>query len=486
MRSPEFSPAAMTDRAMRARQRQMAQRKRERTPFVRELEETNEPSPVHAVERAYHALVAPNWTSDSTHAEPLLLPIELFTEHGDHTLHMYTQWDVNERTLSPEVVSERIRRARGLPPEFAAPAAMQIRRALFEAGIICAPPPATPGTNAENRRLIRVNIELGEGNETQKLRDEFEWDLGIGSLNSPELFAHCLCSDAGIPQRFAGAVASAIREKLVYAHAIAYGDEETRKAALKKLPPDDPLRNQMPTMLSVFEKNPDQGRLSREENEADISDLFVTPLVDVVVKEAKERANERARKVKEEAERKELEAMRAAEEAEAAARQAKIEKALQEVEEAAIELQKERGLDFRPYLALKLGRGERMGTWTPGVFDRKRRRQTSFPMTAASSKVQATQVQTGPRSARRRRPIRRDDDEEMPGGRGVREKDAPSNSTRKPLKLERIVMENDVKEEVKELMTDGQDLNVFVRLRLRPEKRKDNRSGSSSKKRRRR
>lgn len=461
----------------------MAQRKRARTPFVAELEESAEPSPVDAVERAYHALVAPNWTSDPTHAEPLLVPIELFVEIDDRTLHMFTQWDVNERTLSPEIVAERIRRARGLSKEFATPAAKQIRRALFAAGIVCPPPPAA--ADAENRRLIRIDVELGEGDEKQKLRDEFEWDLGIGSLNSPELFAHCLCSDAGIPQKHASVVARAIRERLVCAHAIAYGDEETRQAALKALPLDDPLRNPLPTVVSAFVKDPEQGRLSRELHEADMADMFVRPLIDAVITEAQNRREEHERKVKEEAERKELEAMRAAEEAEAAARQDKIAEALQDVEDAAIQLQKERGLDFRPYLALKMGRGENPGVWTPGVFDRKRRRQTSFPMTAPS-RIYTSHVQTGPRLTRKRRSARRDNGTESHGRNQSEERRASSGSANRQVKGEAVASDSEIKEEVTQTVIDGQDVKVRVVLRIKPEKKKDSRSGSSSKKRRRR
>lgn len=478
MRLHEFSHYDVTDRAARARHRHVSQRKRERTPFVKRLEDSAEPSPVDAVERAYHALVAPNWTIDPTHAEPLLLPVELFVEIAHHTLHMFTQWDVNDRTLSPELVADRIRRARHLPHDFVKPTAMQIRRALFSAGIVCAAPPAPPGANEENRRLIRIDVELGGGPGSQNLRDEFEWDLGIGSMNSPELFAHCLCSDAGIPQKHTATVARAIREKLVLAHAIAYGDEETKQMALSVLPEDDPLRNPLPKVFSVFSRDGDHSAASREANEAEINDMYIAPLVDAVVAESERRSTERTRNMEDETKRKEFEVMRAVEEADAAERQAKIEKSLLQVEQAAIELQKERGLDFRPYLALKIARGERLGTWTPAVFDRKRRRQTSFPMTAVS-RLHTAVIPAGPRSARRRRSTHRRDRH----SEGRSQLSTPATT---PVKRPAAAMESDVKGELKRVVVNIQDLAVRVRLRVRPARITPNKNGSNPKKRRRR
>lgn len=486
MRLQEYSHPDINDRNARARHRQIAQRKRERTPFVKDLEETTEPSPVHAVERAYHALVAPNWTTDPTHAEPLLLPIELFVVSPDKTMHMFTQWDVNERHLSPELVADRIRRARAFPKEFVKPAAMQIRRALFAAGIICAAPPLPPGPSEENRRLIRIDIQLGDGTDTRQLRDEFEWDLGIGSLNSPELFAHCLCSDAGIPQKHASAVAKAIREKLVYAHAIVYGDEETKRLALSTLPDDDPLRDALPKVYSVFSRDLEQNGAPREANEVEIADMYIAPLVDAVVTESERRAEDRRHRMEEDSMRKESEVARAAEQAEAEERQAKIEKAIEEVEQAAIALQQERGLDFRPYLALKIARGERLGTWTPAVFDRKRRRQTSFPMTAVS-RSHAAFIPAGPRSARRRRSNRREGGPESHRDRRSEGHSQMSDSTKKPLKRPGSVVETETKEEAKRVVINGKDMRVRVRLRVKPEQTLvEGRGGSNPKKRRRR
>lgn len=407
--APEpFAPlpqVLVTERANRARQRQLAvlakQRARTRTPFIAWLEDATQPSSTVAVERAFHALVVPNWVGEHNNAEPLLVPIMLYVERPEGVLHMYTQWDVNEKYISPELVADRIRRARGLGKEFTKPAAMQIRKALFEAGVLCAPPQAMRGR--EERRVIRIEVQL-EGGET--LRDEFRWDLGMGLENSGELFAQYLCRDNGLPQRFAPVIAKAIREKLVYAQAIAYGNDELRKMAMEELEADDPLRRSVVETGAAREG--ESCELSRELLEMELMDCIVKPLLECVDKEAGRRQERRAEEQREEEMKVEVERMRKRMDEYAAERKRVLEQGLKEVDAAAVELQRERGLDFRPYLALKVGRGERPGVWTPGIFDRKRRRQTSFPMLQPSKSTRHL-IQTGARNGRRRRSTRREE-----------------------------------------------------------------------------
>lgn len=479
------------ERARHARHSQMValakRRLRARTPFLTWLEDTKESTSVDAVEQAFHALVAPNWMGQFTHEEPLLLPILLYVEIGGRVLHMYTQWDVNERVLSPEVVAERIRRARGLTEEFAKPAAMQIRRVLFEAGVLCSPPPSAVAN--EERRLIRIEVAFESG---EVLRDEFEWDLAMGLENSPELFAQYLCTDHGIAQKFAPMVARAIREKLSCAHAIAYGDEDTKSMALENLAKDDPLRKSLPLVVSALMKDAEHEQ-SRDLLEMEIEDLLVIPLLNAVEREATAREADRIKREEEEKIRRENEELRARREAEAAERKARIERALAEVDAAAVELQKQRGLDFRPYLALEMGYGERPGVWTPGVFQRKRRRQTSFPM-LQPSKATKHLIQTGliqPRLGRRRRSSARGDAIGEASAKMLeRERREAARVGRAKNKRGTETNEHETRSEVRHVADRGRDGKVYVLLRIRPESKKRESSsrsaGGSARKRRRR
>ena len=463
---PTEASYKMTDRARRAHQRQAAQQKkhkhskRPRPTFPSMPEETTPLTPVVAVERAYHELVASRWSGESAGAEPLLIPIELLITIHDKTLHMYTQWDVNECNLSPEYVSERIRCARGLPEEFAAPMAMQIRRSLFDAGIICPPPPSEK--DSENRRLIKIVVELEEGGATHVLRDEFEWDLGAGCMNSPEVFAQHLCTDANLSQRHAPAVAFAIRRQVVRAQAIAYGDEETKRLALNGLPPDDSLREPLSPVTSSLEKcePEDQQLRDREENEIAIRNLFVKPILDSLPELVQKRREDRAKKAASEKAKKELEVIRRKESEELAKENAKLEKILKQVDDAATRLYEERNLDFRPYLELRVGRGERPSLWTPAAFDRRRRKQLTFPMTQQHKRKNQLALGASRSGKRKRTPSKREElAEEQKRQRG--EDYAPgTNQSKKEIKTEDL--RNAMYESSKK---------IFVKLRIRPRSR---------------
>lgn len=390
--------AATTDRALRAMQRQQLQgmeqvqqhqslqqqhpppaaskRPRSSVPLVEQFEEL---TPRLAAERAFHAFMACKWGGDSGGFEPLLLPLEIFVEREGRVLHMFTQWDVNERSLAPETVAERIRRARGFPAMFTEPIAALIRKRLFESGVICAPPPKS----GENRHLIKIVAELEEGNSTHVLKDEFEWDLGAGAFNSAELFAQHLCSDAGISQVHAPTVARAIRTEVSRANAIAYGDAETRNLALEGLNPDHHMRHPLPTISSaVVSLSPEEKRLQdREENEIMIEKLFVAPLVSRAFSESRNRLASYARAVADERAHAQARRLREKAAAEDAERQSAIDESLKEVQKQADRIREESGVDLRPYFDLRLGRGERPSVWIEGVFDRKRRRVTALPMT---------------------------------------------------------------------------------------------------------
>ncbi|CAN8065186.1 unnamed protein product [Agarophyton chilense] len=407
----------LSERARRAQQRAQKQRpgKRPRPVFPPIPEETKEPTSILAVEKAYHALVAPKWGGEDSEAEPLLIPIELYVTMGCKTLHMFTQWDVNERRLAPEIVADYIRRARGLSEEFISPVAFQIRRKLYEAGVICPPPPDI--SEAENRRLIKIVVELKDGETVHVLRDEFEWDLGCGSVNSPELFAQLLCTDANISPKHVAEVASALRTQLVRAHAIAFGDEETKNLAEKGMPEDDCLREKLPPVGSALIKctAEDIRVRDREENELAIKNLFLRPLLDSIPLESERRKAERVKKAAEERLRQELEIVRRIELAELAKRNADIEQARIEVDAEAARVYQNRNLDFRPYLKLRVARDESPSLWMPAAFDRRRRKQLTFPMTQPSRKNSGHTVLFSRISKRKRPSMRRSHDEKGTG-----------------------------------------------------------------------
>lgn len=415
--SPDKPPMQLTDRARRAqRRRHIDSRSRSGTAKPRpsfppvpghDGGESHPLTPVQAVERAFHALVAPIWSDEHPHIEPLLLPIELFVKEEDQILHMYTQWDVNERHISPEAVADRIRRARRLPVAFVQPAAKQIRRALFHAGIVCpAPPQAT-----EDRRLLRIAVELQDGNDIHLLRDECEWDISTVALNSPEVFAQHLCADARVSQRHTIAVARALRDRIVIAQALAYGDDETRAEARAKLDEDDALLHPLPPVSNALTKAAAEDRRAREreQNEKIVAEAILEPLIEKIPAEAERRRNERVRRKERERVMKELQEARRREEAERKRKRELEAEADIEVEEEALKIYQERNLDFRPYLALVVSRDERPCLWLPPAFDRRRRKQLTFPMAPQSRKAGSGRVSTNARSSKRRRHSRRDD-----------------------------------------------------------------------------
>lgn len=365
-------------------------------------EEPEQIDPTTAVDLAFHTLIASDWATDvpcAHGARALLLLIEIFVELDGRVLHTYTQWDVNERWLSAEVAADRIRHRLGFPICFVPPIAMQIRRALFHGGIFCAPPPTSQPT--ENRRLIRFSMEIGEGESKREIRDECEWDLAAGGLNSPEFFAQQFCIDEKVPQQYAVKLAEAIRKKLVIAHAVSYGDDETRRLASAMVAENDPLLWQLRTVKSALTKSlPEEERAKeREENENNISKHILIPILDGVTLEAARRLQLRTQKervIRLEAEtRSYLQKI----EAQHALRQSRIEKGMKEAEETAARIYEERNLDFRPYLKLKVARDESPSLWMVPAFDRRRRKQLTFPM---ASHRGAGKHQT-PRPSKRRK-----------------------------------------------------------------------------------
>lgn len=408
--APTDSPNVVHRTRRRRSQRKGVTAEQSQPTFPEDPKDIAELSPEMAMERAFHTLVAAEWSPDFVLAEPLLIPIELSVSLDGFTMHMYTQWDVNERELSPEVAADRLRRARGLPQTFTRPISAQIRRALFDAGVPCAPPPVQGPV--ENRRLIRFTVHLTDDtnkDEEHVVSDEIEWDLANGTLNSPEQFAHQFCADENIHHRHAIKIAQAIRKKLTLAQAISYGDESTQKAALNMLEDEDPLRFPLSTIRSALIKSVPEDRRARErrDNENFISKHVVLPLFNAVEGEAKRRTELRKRKAAEDAARKAYEDFKRSEEEKEHARERQQEEEMKQANEEALRVYKERNLDFRPYLALVVARGEHPSIWMPPAFDRRKRKQLTFPMVQQGKRTSTSRIDRLPRPPKRRR-LRRD------------------------------------------------------------------------------
>lgn len=338
-----------------------------------------------AIDNAFHTLISSEWSMDSDLTKPLLLLIELNVELDGNLLHTYIQWEVNERKISPELAADLIRLRLGFSTSFAHPIAMQIRRALFNAGVICPPPPTLEPV--ENRRLIRFSLQIDEGDKKREICDECEWDLSAGGLNSPELFARQFCIDEKLPQRFAINVSQAIREKLVVAHAISYGDEETQQLASKMVSEDDPLRWQLRVIKSSLVKLlPEEERAKeREEHEAAINSVIVLPILDAVVFESRKRKEAKLLREYEMRTECDFKHFKGRITSVIAQRNEHIEKGVQKAEEEAEKIYEERNLDFRPYLGLTVARDEKPSVWMVPAFDRRRRKQLTFPMVSGKN-----------------------------------------------------------------------------------------------------
>jgi SNF5 / SMARCB1 / INI1 len=342
-------------------------------------------SPTIATECAFHAFKVEKWTGTNDHVEPLLVPIEIYVEQGGRVLHMFTQWDANERYLTPEHVAERIVWSRGFPKSFSVPVAALLRRRLFEAGVVPPPPPLDIYVERENLRKVKLVIDLEEDGRIQVLRDSFEWDIGAGPLNSPEIFAQSLCSDAGISQKHAATVAHAIRRELSFANALAYGDAETRSLAEAQLNVADPIREQLPVVDSAIKDLTlqEQRLQQREENEITVRNLFVKPLLTEILVEAHRREIERERAVAVETQRKLDEAARAKVAADAEKRRTEMEKAAKERNAFEARVLKDLEIDIRPYSQLKLGYDSHPGIWIEGLLERQRMGDPLFPASGA-------------------------------------------------------------------------------------------------------
>lgn len=343
-----------------------------------------------AVENAFHASKAVSWNDAHGTSEPLLLPVEIHVDIDGLVVYTFVQWDVNERIKSPESVAKEMREERDLPVEFEHAIASAIRRRLFDAGVVPPPPPpaadgAAEDGGEENLRVIKIVVELNDdGGQTQILKDSFEWDIGAGGgdvWNSPETFSQTLCADAGIAQKHAATVSRAIRHELSRAHAIAYGDEETKQTALSQVGLASSSAKKLPVVGTALRQLSGEELLiqRREENEVMVHSMFVKPILTEV--EIEYRRREVARKLEiEMAEQREKEQAEAEKMAKlAASRDAALREAERDRLEADRKAKAEDGVDITPYTSLKLGYNSHPSIWIQGVAERREAKEPLFP-----------------------------------------------------------------------------------------------------------
>lgn len=362
-----------------------------------------------AVEKAFHASKAVSWNDAHGNSEPLLLPVEVHVDIDGLVVYTFVQWDVNERIKSPESIAKEMREERDLPVEFEHAIAAAIRRSLFDAGVVPPPPPPVAEADAEdggeeNLRVIKIVLELNDDDgQTQILRDSFEWDIGAGGgdvWNSPETFSQTLCADAGIAQKHAATVSRAIRHELSRAHAIAYGDEETKRSALSQVGLASSIAKKLPVVRTALRQlSGDELRIQRrEENEVMVHSMFVKPMLTEV--EIERRRREVSRKLEIElAQQREKEHAEAEKSAKlAASREAALKDAEVDRLEADRKAKIEDGLDITPYTSLKLGYNSHPSIWVQGVAERKEAKEPMFPASglAAAAIAEADYVEPTP------------------------------------------------------------------------------------------
>jgi len=164
--------------------------------------------------------------------EEELIPIRLDLDLDGQKLRDYFTWNKNEMLLSPEQFAELMCDDLDMNPMTFVPAIASSIRQQIDA----APSQAVSedeGKGTDQRVIIKLNIHVGN----MSLVDQFEWDISE-TKNSPEEYAHKLCSELGLGGEFVTAVAYSIRGQ-VHWHQRTYAFSESQLPGLEVA-----LRNQ--------------------------------------------------------------------------------------------------------------------------------------------------------------------------------------------------------------------------------------------------
>ena len=150
-----------------------------------------------------------------------LVPVRLDLEFDRIKLRDTFTWNLNDRTIPPELFAETLVEDFNLPPETFPHLSRQVHHELqeqlqdFYPHCFIADEPADPylpyyaHKNDEMRILIKLDITIG----TLELVDQFEWDIN-DPANSPEDFARQMARDLSLSGEFVTAIAHNIREQI--------------------------------------------------------------------------------------------------------------------------------------------------------------------------------------------------------------------------------------------------------------------------------
>lgn len=150
-----------------------------------------------------------------------LVPVRLDIEFDRIKLRDTFTWNLNDRTISPDLFAETLVEDFNLPPETFPHLSRQVHHEIqeqlqdFYPHCYIADEPADPylpyyaHKNDEMRILIKLDITIG----TLELVDQFEWDIN-DPANSPEEFARQMARDLSLSGEFVTAIAHNIREQI--------------------------------------------------------------------------------------------------------------------------------------------------------------------------------------------------------------------------------------------------------------------------------
>jgi len=161
-------------------------------------------------------------TDMSNQADQLeeLIPIRLDIEHDKIKLRDTFTYNLHERVVPTEILSETLVEDFQIPPEYTGLLIQQVNQKIneqiqeyyphvfFEEEPLDPHLPYFAYKNDEMRILIKLNITIGP----HTLVDQFEWEIN-NRLNSPEDFAKQMTKDLSLSGEFTTAIAHQIREQ---------------------------------------------------------------------------------------------------------------------------------------------------------------------------------------------------------------------------------------------------------------------------------
>lgn len=135
--------------------------------------------------------------------EPIIIPININIEHGDHTITDFFTWNINDHSITPEEFATIYCRdlsftnSTSLHSQIVSSINDQIQEYETVASVM------VPD--------LHVIVNLSCSLENKLYEDNFQWNLTDKSL-SPEIFAELVASDLGLTREFIPLIANALHE----------------------------------------------------------------------------------------------------------------------------------------------------------------------------------------------------------------------------------------------------------------------------------